>query len=93
MAQQSTASRIITISGTGSIAALLFWMALYTIGPMILIVNVVALVPASALLTRHARHGWLLAERLLIACLVAAQAGLIVAMLIRLAPVAAKHIL
>ena len=93
MAQQTLAARIITISGTGTIAALLFWMALYILGPLILVVNVVALAIGIAWLTRHTRNGWGLAERVLIASLVAGQAGLIVAMLIRVAPVVAKHAL
>ena len=93
MVQQPLAARIIIISGTAAIAALLFWMALYVLGPLVLVVNVAALAVAIAWLTRHAMNGWILAERVLIASLVAGQAGLIVAVLVRVAPVVAKHAL
>jgi hypothetical protein len=68
-------------------------MALYILGPQVLVVNVIALAIGIAWLTRHADNGWLLIERTSIAGLIAGQAGLIVAMLIRVAPVVAKHVL
>ena len=91
MAKQTLAAKLITIGGTGATAALLFWMALYILGPLILVVNVIALAIGIAWLTRHADNGWVLAERTLVASLVAGQAGLIVAILTRIAPIVAKH--
>jgi hypothetical protein len=93
MAQQKLVARFITLGGVGAIAALLFWMALYILGPLVLVVNVVALAIGIAWLARHAEDGWVLAERVFIAGLVAGQAGLIVAVLVRIAPVVAKHAL
>ena len=93
MAKQALAAKLVTIGGAGSAAALLFWMALYILGPQVLVVNVIVLAIGIAWLTRHAGNGWLLVERTMIAGLIAGQAGLIVAMLIRVAPVVAKHVL
>ncbi len=93
MAKQALAAKLITIGGAGASAALLFWMALYILGPLVLVANVIALAIGIAWLTRNVDDGWVLAERTLIASLVAGQAGLIVALLIRVAPVVAKHAL
>jgi len=93
MRKKVLAARLIVVGGTGSTAALLFWMAIYMVGPLVLVANVIALAIGIAWLTRKIEDGWALAERTLVACIVAGQAGLIVAMLIRVAPVVAKHAL
>lgn len=93
MAQRAHASKVLTLAGAATMASLLFWMALYLIGPAILIVNVAVLLVAIPWFTRHFADGWMLAERAIIACIVSAQAGLVVATLVRIAPVVAKHAL
>lgn len=93
MAKRALASKLVTLAGAATIASLLFWMALYLIGPAILIVNVVVLLAGIPWFTRHFSDGWTLAERAIIACIVSAQAGLVVATLVRIAPVVAKHAL
>lgn len=93
MRKKALAAKLIVVGGTGSTAALLFWMAIYMVGPLVLVANVIALAIGIAWLTRKIEDGWALVERTLVACIVAGQAGLIVAMLIRVAPVVAKHAL
>lgn len=88
MANKSIASRILVPAGTGSIAAVLFWMALYLAGPEALFAGVIALAAAIAWLTRRGIDStWTLTERLFIACLVAAQASLLSAALLEVVPV------
>ncbi len=93
MRKKALAGKLIVVGGTGATAALLFWMAIYMVGPLVLVANVIALGIGIAWLTRRIEDGWALVERTLVACIVAGQAGLIVAMLIRVAPVVAKHAL
>lgn len=93
MAKKSLIAKIVIVSGVSIIAGLLFWMALYMLGPPILLVNVVVLPFAMAWFTRHCTDGWVLVERMLVAAIVAGQAGLVAAILIRVAPVVAKHAL
>lgn len=92
MAEKKLPSRVITLTGGGSIATLLFWMALYLAGLVTLLVGAGTLLVTAALLSRGAHSVWTLTERFLISSLMAAQASLLVAAIIRLAPLVAKHV-
>lgn len=93
MAQTTLSYKIITLVGAGSIASVLFWMALYLAGPEALIAGVIALVAGIAWLTRGARSVWALVEGSIIACLVAGQASILLAALVKIMPVVLSHAL
>jgi len=93
MSRSDIAREIVILSGTGAIAGLLMWMALYLAGPLALVPGAAVLLAAIAYLTRRTTRGIVLAERVSLATLLAAQAGLLAAVIVRVIPVVFQHIL
>lgn|GEM_PF-2415147 len=80
-------TRAVTAIGTGGITSILFWMSLYLAGPEALLVGAIALAVGIAWFTRGVESLWALSERLLVACLIAAQASLLSAVILQVVPV------
>jgi len=93
MTRSDITREIIILTGTGGIAGLLLWMAVYLAGPIALLPAAGVLLAGLFWLTRKVRNGVALAERASLACMVAAQAGLLAAVIMRVLPVAVHHIL
>ena len=87
MSHKITPARAVTAIGTGGIAGILFWMSLYLAGPEALLAGAVALAVAIAWFTRKAESLWAMSEHLLVACLIAAQASLFSAIVLKVIPV------
>ncbi len=81
------------MAGAGGIAGILFWMSLYLAGPEALFAGVIALIAGTVWFTRDARSIWMLTEGLLIACLIAAQASILLAAILKIVPVVLNHAL
>lgn len=83
----------VILTGTGGIAGVLFWMGIYLAGPISIIPGAVALLVALALFRRRMTDGQALAERTMMACLLAAQVSLLAAVCIEVLPVVFEHVL
>lgn len=93
MAQTTIVSRVVVASGAGAIASILFWMSLFLAGPEALFAGAITLAVAIAWVTRGTRSAWALGERLLIACLIAGQASLLSAAILKVVPVVLERVL
>ena len=87
MAQKHIIPKVVTLIGAGGTVAILFWMSLYLAGSEALLAGVIALALGIPWFTRGAHSVWALTERLLIACLLAAQASLLLAAVLQIVPV------
>ncbi len=77
---------ILILLSTAGIAALLFWMAFYTAGAMMCIPGAIVLFVALVYLRPRMKSLQLLAEHGVFACLLAAQASLLSAILLHVVP-------
>lgn len=87
MAQKYLIAKTVTLIGGGGIAGILFWMSLYLAGPEALFAGVIVLITGLAWFTRDAHSIWALTEGSLIACLIAAQASVLLAAILKIVPV------
>jgi len=87
MAQKHIIPKVVTLIGAGGTAATLFWMSLYLVGSEALFAGAIALAIGIPWLTRGVHSVWALTERLLVACLLAAQASLLLAAILKVIPV------
>ncbi|MGH8274285.1 MAG: hypothetical protein ACRES9_08565 [Gammaproteobacteria bacterium] len=86
MTRKELRIEVIALLGTAILAGLLFWLALYLVGIAILLPAALVLFVALAALQRKMRNLQSLAEYAIFAWLLATQAGLLIAILMRLAP-------
>lgn len=93
MTHKDIIARAIIAIGAGGIAGILFWMSLYLAGPEALFAGVIALAVGIAWFTRNVHNLGALSERLLIACLIAAQASLLSATILKVVPVVLERVI
>lgn len=86
MIRKMLITEIFTISGTMILAGLLLWISIHMVGPVMLIPTAVAWLVFLVLFAKRMRTPKLLAEYGLVSSLLAAQVGILVAIVMRLLP-------
>ncbi len=92
MTRKALVTEIVAVAGTAFLASLLLWLSLYLGGILMLLPAVVVLIFTLALLQHKMRNLQSLAEYAVFAWLLATQASVVVAILIRVLPSLGRHI-
>lgn len=86
MTHGEIARESVIVGGTVALSGALFWMAIFLAGPIPVFPGAGVLLLALAWSLRRMTSGWRLAERAAVACLFAAQASLLTAVILKVLP-------
>jgi hypothetical protein len=86
MTRREIAREIVIVAGTAGLSGTLFWMSVYLAGPIAIVPGAGVLFLALSWFARRMTTPQLVAERTVVACLLAAQASLLTAVILEVLP-------